>query len=97
MALNVESIHRQIAASMNLIVHEEQLLDGSRKITHITQVNGLKNHEAVLEDIFVYEQEGFDPEGRVVGRWKACGVVPFFYPEFKKSGIYLPEEIFMEK
>ncbi|MFH0790009.1 MAG: CpaF family protein [Candidatus Omnitrophota bacterium] len=94
--INLEAIHRQIAASVNLIVQQEQLLDGSRKITYISQVNGLKNNQAVLEDIFVYDLEGIDTDGKVKGKWKATGIIPFFYPLLKKLGIDLPEEIFKE-
>lgn len=90
----VEVIHRQIAAAINLIVQQEQLLDGPRKITHVTQVNGLKDNQVVLEDIFVFEQEGIDSEGKVKGRWRATGIIPSSYPAFIKAGIKLPKEIF---
>jgi pilus assembly protein CpaF len=92
--ISLEAIHRQIATAINLIVQQEQVLDGSRKITRITQVNGLHNHQTVLEDIFVYELEGIDAEGRVQGRWRATGTLPVFYPIFKKAGIVLPQGIF---
>lgn len=92
--MSLEVIHRQIAATIHLIVQQEQLLDGSRKITHITQVNGLKDNQVVLEDIFVYEQEGIDSEGKVKGRWRATGIIPVFQPLFKKAGIDLPQDIF---
>lgn len=92
--ISLEVIHRQIAASINLIVHQEQLLDGSRKITHVTQINGLKDGRAVLEDIFLYSAEGSDQQGKTTGRWKAQGVVPVFYPMIKKAGIELPPEMF---
>jgi pilus assembly protein CpaF len=92
--ISLEMIHRQINASINLIVHQEQLLDGSRKITRVTQINGLKGNEVVLEDIFVFYPEGEETAQKVKGRWKATGVVPVFYPLFKKSGIDLPQELF---
>lgn len=92
--ITLEAIHRHIAASLNLIVQQEQLTDGSRRVTRITQVNGLKDGQAVLEDIFVYEIDHLDPEGRVYGKWKATGVIPVFYPVFKKYGVTLPQEIF---
>lgn len=92
--ISLEVIHRQIATSVNLIVQQEQFLDGSRKITHITQINGLKDNQAVLEDIFLYDIESIDSEGRVRGKWKATGVTPAFYPRFKKAGVDLPKEIF---
>lgn len=92
--ISLEMIHRQINASINLIVHQEQLLDGSRKITRVTQINGLKGNEVVLEDIFVFHPEGEETAQKVKGRWKATGVVPVSYPLFKKSGIDLPQELF---
>jgi pilus assembly protein CpaF len=92
--IGLEAIHRQIAAAVHLIIQQIQLLDGSRKITHITQVNGLKDKQVYLEDIFVYEIEEVDADGKVRGKWKATGVVPVFYPLFKKAGIDLPKEIF---
>jgi len=94
MPINLEIIHRQIAHTLNLIVQQEQLLDGSRRITHITQVSGLKDGQIILDDIFVYELEGINSEGKVKGRWKAAGIIPIFYERFKKSGIDLPKEMF---
>ncbi len=92
--INLDAIHRQISAAVNLIVQQEQLVDGTRKITYITQVNGLKDGRVILEDIFRYDQEGFDAHGAVLGRWRATGVKPVFYSLFVKSGINLAEEIF---
>lgn len=92
--ISLEAIHRQIATSVNLIVRQEQFLDGSRKITHITQINGLKDSQVVLEDIFVYDIEKIDSEGKVKGRWRATGIIPVFQPLFKKAGIDLPQDIF---
>lgn len=92
--INMEAIHRQIATAVNLIVQQEQLLDGSRKITHITQINGIKDGRVVLEDIFVYEIKGINSEGKVSGAWKATGVAPCFYPMFIKTGIDLPAGLF---
>lgn len=90
----VEVIHRQIATAIHLIVQQEQLRDGSRRVTHVTQVNGLKDGQVVLEDLFVYDIERIDSEGRVQGRWKATGIIPSFYSEFMKAGIDLPKEVF---
>lgn len=92
--INMDAIHRQIAAAVDIIVQQEQLLDGSRKITYITQVDGLKDGRAALEDLFVYEFEGLDHQGKAMGRWKATGKVPSFYHIFKKAGIELAQEIF---
>ena len=87
------AIKKQIASSLNLIVQQEQLADGSRKITHITEVRGLENEELVLQDLFSYEIEKVT-DGRVIGSWKNHGVVPLFFNRFKKRGVELSEEIF---
>ena len=87
------AIKKQIASSLNLIVQQEQLVDGSRKITHITEVRGLQNEELVLQDLFSYEIEGVQ-DGKVKGAWKNHGVVPLFFNRFKKKGVELSEEIF---
>jgi len=92
--LKLETIHRHIAAAIDLIVQQEQFPDGARRITNITQVNGLKDGQVVLEDIFVYDIEGLDSRGDIQGRWRATGVIPKFYPLLKKIGIELPQETF---
>jgi len=92
--ITLDAISRQIAAAVNIIIHQQQLPDGSRKITNITAVNGLKNGQVILEDIFNYDIESISPEGKVKGAWRATGVVPIFYDKFMKAGVNLPEEIF---
>jgi len=92
--ISLEAIHRQLNAAINIVVQQEQLLDGSRKITHIAQINGMKEGRVRLEDIFIYDIEEVKPDGTVTGRWKATGVTPLFMDKFKKSGVDLPMEIF---
>jgi len=94
LAITQEAIRRQIAAALNLIVQQEQVADGTRKITHISEIRGLKDGEVIMEDIFTYDIEKIDSKGKVVGRWIASGIKPLFYPRFKKLGIDLKEEIF---
>jgi pilus assembly protein CpaF len=92
--ITLEAIHRQIASSLHLIIQQDQLADGGRKITRITQVNGLKDGWVNLEDIFYYDIENVDREGKVHGRFKATGVLPVFYPIFGKRGVVLSKEVF---
>ena len=91
--ISLDIIHRQISAALQLIVQQVQLSDGTRKITNITQVNGLKDGGVVLENIFHYEFSDFS-EGKVQGKFKATGVVPVFFPLFAKKGVPLSKEIF---
>jgi len=94
-AIPLWAIRRQISNGIDIIVMQEQLSDGKRKVTHITEVQGVENDEVVLKDLFSYEVEGISGEGKdVVGRWKVWGVVPSFYPRFKLRGLDLPQEIF---
>ncbi|TAN59960.1 CpaF family protein [bacterium] len=88
------AIKKQIASGLNLIVQQEQLADGSRKITHITEVRGIDNDELILQDLFSYEVEEMDKNGKIIGAWKNHGVVPLLFNRFKKMGVALSEEIF---
>jgi len=96
-AIPMWAIRRQIASAIDIIVLQEQLSDGKRKMTHVTEVAGIENDEVILRDLFSFEIVGISDEiNRVLGRWKACGVVPNFYNRFKLYGINLPEEIFSQ-
>ncbi|MFA6282072.1 MAG: CpaF family protein, partial [Candidatus Omnitrophota bacterium] len=93
----VWAIRKQVASGVDLIVQHDQLTDGSRKITYITEViDRLEEDEVILKDIFRYEIEKVDEEKHVVGSFKAKGA-PGFLPIFKKKGIEIDESIFTEK
>ena len=91
--ISLDIIHRQISAALQLIIQQVQLSDGTRKITNITQVNGLKDGGVVLENIFHYEFSDFS-DGKVQGKFKATGVLPVFFSLFAKKGVPLSKEIF---
>ncbi|MHB8171477.1 MAG: CpaF family protein [Thermincolia bacterium] len=94
MELPVRAIREQIAAAVDVIVQQSRLRDGSRKITHITEVQGMEGDVVVLQDIFVYEQTGVDDKGKLMGRFRSTGIRPRFMDKFDAAGIKLPEEIF---
>ncbi|MEZ4571294.1 MAG: ATPase, T2SS/T4P/T4SS family [Thermomicrobiales bacterium] len=91
--LPVRAIREQIAAAVDLVVHQSRLKDGSRKITYVTEVQGMEGDVIVLQDIFEYEQSGIE-NGRVVGRLKPTGIRPKFMSQFESANIYLPPNIF---
>jgi len=94
-AIPLWAIRRQMSNAIDIIVMQEQLLDGRRKVTHITEVQGVQNDEVVLRDLFSYEISGISEETKqVMGQWKSWGVVPSFYPRFKLRGLDVPQEIF---
>ncbi|MBD3264810.1 MAG: CpaF family protein [Candidatus Omnitrophica bacterium] len=87
------AIRQQIASGLDLIVQHEQLPDGSRKITHVTEVESLKENTIVLKDIFRYEVEEVTEDFKVKGEFKAFGK-PSFFPIFRKKGVSIKESIF---
>ncbi|HEX3032061.1 MAG TPA: CpaF family protein [Bacillota bacterium] len=78
MDLPVRAIREQIASAVDLIVQQNRLKDGSRRITHITEVQGMEGETVVLQDIFIFEQMGLDDKGKIVGRFRPTGVRPKF-------------------
>lgn len=94
MDLPVRAIREQISAAVDLIVQQSRLKDGTRKITHITEVLGLEGDTIVLQDIFVYEQTGVDEHGKLAGRFKPTGIRPKFLNKFEAAGIRLPDDLF---
>lgn len=93
MDLPVRAIREQIASALDLIIHMARLKDGSRKIVAITEVQGMEGDVIVLQDIFVFEQTGYE-NGKVIGRIKPTGVRPKFVEKFEVANIYLPPTIF---
>jgi len=94
MELPSRAIREQIASAMNLIVHQHRFSDGSRKVTHISEIQGMEGDVIVLQDIFVYRQSGVDDEGNVVGEHLAAGLRPKFLPLLESKGIHLDPDMF---
>jgi len=93
MDLPVRAIREQISAAIDLIIQQSRLQDGSRKITQITEVQGMEGDVIVLQDIFVFEQEGIE-NGRVIGYIRPTGIRPKFMPKIEDAGIRLPPSVF---
>jgi pilus assembly protein CpaF len=93
MELPARAIREQIQSAVDLIVHEERMRDGTRKIVNITEVTGMEGDVITLTDIFIFEQTGFE-EGKVVGRLRPTGLRPKFMDKLEAAGIHLPPSIF---
>jgi len=85
-ALPSTAIREQISSAVNLIVQQTRMPDGSRKVIKITEVAGREASTILLQDIFSYEQEGFDPDGKVRGAHVPTGNIPHFVEELRSSG-----------
>ena len=93
MELPVKAIREQVASAIDLIVHQERMRDGTRKIVNITEVSGMEGEIITMTDIFVYEQTGYEG-GKIVGRLRATGLRPKFMEKIEATGIHLPPSIF---
>ncbi len=94
MDLPIRAIREQIAAAVNVVVQLGRLKDGTRKTLYITEVQGMEGDVVVLSDIFIFEQQGLDERGKVIGQLKPTGIRPRFVDRFEERNIYLPPNIF---
>ena len=93
--LPVRAIREQMAAALDVIVHLSRLRDGTRRITHITEVQGMEGDVITLQDIFLFDYGmGVDEHGRFKGHLKATGVRPKFAEKLADMGIRLGQEVF---
>ncbi len=93
--LPVRAIREQVASAVDLIVHVARLKDGTRRITHITEVEGMEGEIITLQDLFLFDYGmGVDDEGRYKGRLKATGIRPTFSEDLQNQGIRLPSDLF---
>ena len=93
MELPVRAIREQISSAIDLVVHQERLRDGTRRIINITEVVGMEEDKITLQDIFIFKQVGFK-EGKVLGKHLPTGILPKFIESFDSMGIEMNREIF---
>jgi pilus assembly protein CpaF len=93
MDLPVRAIREQISSAVDIIVQQERMRDGTRKVTSVTEVSGMEGDVITMTDIFVFEQSGVE-NGQVVGRLRPTGLRPKFMDKIEATGIHLPPSIF---
>ena len=89
-----KALRQQIASAVSVVVQIARLSDGTRRVTHVTEITGMTGDVVAMQDIFIFEKLGIDVNGRVFGRFRATGVAPKFADKLKKAGIVLPPNIF---
>src|ERR1700735_5144138 len=94
--MQLVSIRQQIASVAHLLVPASRMTDGSRRVVNLTEVTGMEGEVVTLQDIFVFEKRGLNPDGRVVGRFAATGIRPKFYEKLLAAGIRLRADLFDE-
>ncbi|NLY03028.1 MAG: CpaF family protein [Rhodopirellula sp.] len=95
--LPLKAMRTQIASAVHLIVQANRLQGGPRKITHITEVVGMEQDTVVMQDIYTFEKDGMDENGRAYGRFIAHGIRPTFMPRLESAGVRLPASAFRQR
>jgi pilus assembly protein CpaF len=93
MELPIKAIREQVSSAIELIVHQERMKDGTRKIVNITEVTGMEGDIITMTDIFVFDQSGYEG-GKIIGRLRPTGLRPKFMDKIDAAGIHLPPSIF---
>ena len=93
MDLPSRAIREQVSSAIQVIVHQDRMRDGTRKIVNITEVSGMEGDVITMTDLFVFEQTGVE-NGQIVGRLRPTGLRPKFMDRIEASGIHLPATIF---
>ena len=96
MELPVRAIREQVSSAVDIIVQQSRLSDGTRRVTHISEVLGMEVDIITLADIFVFKQSGVKKDGTVEGELKPTGLVPRFYQELKDRGLPVDMSIFSD-
>lgn len=94
MDLPVSAIREQVASAVDIVIQQTRYGDGSRRISCISEITGIESGTIQLSDIFRFQQQGFDENGRVRGQFVATGLVPKFYEELRQRGIEVDMSIF---
>ncbi len=94
MDLPVSAIREMVASAIHIVVQQTRFSDGSRRVINITEITGVESGIVSMQDIFRYQQEGFDDKGRVKGHFEATGAIPHFYEEMRQRGLPVDMSIF---
>ncbi len=89
-----KAVRQQIASAVAVVIQVSRMSDGTRRVTHITEIAGMDEDVLSMQDVFLFEKQGIGPGGRVVGRFVATGIRPKFAEKLKVSGIPVPAELF---
>jgi len=92
--LPIRAIREQISSAVHMIVQQSRFPDGSRKVTHITEVTGMEGDIVQLQDIFLFKQDGYDENGKIKGKFVATGNIPDFCQDMAKRGMPVDLSIF---
>ena len=90
-------IRQMLTSAIQIVVHTSRMIDGTRKVTGISEVGGVEGEQALMHDVFTFERTGLSPRGRVLGKFAATGYKPLTLGRLKSYGIHLAQSIFSEE
>jgi pilus assembly protein CpaF len=92
--LPARAVREQASSALNVIIQVARLADGTRKVVKVSEITGMEGEVIVMQDIFLFEKQGVDQEGRILGQFRATGVRPKFLDVIHTAGLHLESEIF---
>lgn len=84
--LPARAVREQIASAVNVVIQAQRLRDGSRRVTHVSEIVGMEGDIVTLQDLFVYEVQGEDAQGRLIGHHRSTGLRPKFWDRVRYFG-----------
>ena len=82
-----KAVRRQMASAVQMVVQISRFNDGTRRVTHLSEITGMEEDVVSMQDIFVFDKQGIAQDGRVLGSFQATGIRPKFADRLKASGI----------
>jgi pilus assembly protein CpaF len=95
--LPLKAMRTQVASAIDMVVQASRLQGGARKVTAITEVMGMEQDTVVMQDIYRYDKDGVDENGRAYGKFLATGIRPAFMSRLEQAGVRLPSSAFRER
>ena len=92
--LPVRFIREQMSSALHIILQLARFVDGSRKVVSVAEVTGMESTTVTMQEIFRFNQEGIDANGRVLGQLIPTGIQPRFTEHLEKAGVHLTENMF---
>jgi pilus assembly protein CpaF len=89
-----KAVRRQIASAVALVIQIARFNDGTRRVTHLTEITGMEDDIVSMQDVFVFEKQGVSADGKVLGQFTPTGIRPKFAEKLKASGIPVPASMF---
>lgn len=94
MDLPIKAIREQISGAVHIIVHQDRMKDGTRRVTHVTEIVGMEGGVISMQDIFKFMQESISDDGKIIGKLQPTGLRPKYFDTIEEAGIKLPLEVF---